>query len=121
MLATLGWVSVDIGFRFPQEEFEGVMSRDAHNVGVESGLMTVLFAAIFVVEFLGVIMVQQMLSGSGRVPGDYFLYPLGFADSDEQLAIMEEKELKHCRLAMLGFSGICTQAVLTGNGFPYVY
>ena len=23
MLATLGWVSVDIGFRFPQEEFEG--------------------------------------------------------------------------------------------------
>ena len=55
MLATLGWVSVDLGFRFPKPEFQGVMSMDAHNVGVESGLMTVLFAAIFVVEFLGVV------------------------------------------------------------------
>ena len=55
MLASLGWVAVDLGFRFPKPEFQGVMSMDAHDVGVESGLMTVLFAAIFCVEFLGVV------------------------------------------------------------------
>ena len=32
---------------------------------------------------------------------------------------MQLKELENGRLAMLAFSGIVTQAVLTGKGFPY--
>lgn len=34
-------------------------------------------------------------------------------------ADMELKEVTHCRLAMLAFSGMVTQAVLTNAGFPY--
>lgn len=34
-------------------------------------------------------------------------------------ADMELKEVTHCRLAMLAFSGMVTQAVLTNSGFPY--
>lgn len=34
-------------------------------------------------------------------------------------ADMELKEVVHCRLAMLAFSGMVTQAVLTNSGFPY--
>ena len=32
---------------------------------------------------------------------------------------MKLKEITHCRLAMFAFSGVVTQAVLTGKGFPY--
>ena len=50
-------------------------------------------------------------------PGDYKFDPLGFGGGK----MMEEKELANGRIAMLAFSGIVTQAALTGNGFPYTY
>ena len=34
-------------------------------------------------------------------------------------AKLQVNEIKNGRLAMLAFSGICTQAALTGKGFPY--
>ena len=34
-------------------------------------------------------------------------------------ADFELKEITHCRLAMLAFSGMVTQAVLYNGGFPY--
>jgi hypothetical protein len=49
--------------------------------------------------------------------GDYKFDPLGFGGGK----MMEEKELANGRIAMLAFSGIVTQATLTGNGFPYTY
>ena len=49
--------------------------------------------------------------------GDYKFDPLGFGGGK----MMEEKELANGRIAMLAFSGIVTQAALTGNGFPYTY
>ena len=62
-----------------------------------------------------------MLQGSGREPGDFGLDPLGFltGKSEEEVNKMKLMELKNGRLAMFAFSGVVTQAVLTGNGFPY--
>ena len=35
--------------------------------------------------------------------------------------LMHYHSLQNGRLAMLGFSGMVTQSVLSGHGFPYVY
>lgn len=60
-----------------------------------------------------------MLEGSGRKPGEFKFDPLGFAKDEKSFKDLELKELKNGRLAMLAFSGIITQAALTGKGFPY--
>eukprot|EP00442_Polarella_glacialis_P054550 CAMPEP_0115156552 /NCGR_PEP_ID=MMETSP0227-20121206/68512_1 /TAXON_ID=89957 /ORGANISM="Polarella glacialis, Strain CCMP 1383" /LENGTH=339 /DNA_ID=CAMNT_0002567749 /DNA_START=27 /DNA_END=1046 /DNA_ORIENTATION=- len=35
--------------------------------------------------------------------------------------LIKLSELKHCRLAMIGFGGAITQAVLCANGFPWIF
>ena len=63
-----------------------------------------------------------MLDGSGRAPGDFMFDPLKFSEgkSDKVKADYALKELQNGRLAMLAFSGIVTQAVLTGKDFPFI-
>jgi len=124
MLATLGWVSVDSGLRvYPVPEgWAGVTSATAHDVAVKSGAMGQLFLWISLFEIVSWLGVQEMLQGSGRKPGDFGFDPLGFKKNKTpaQIEDMELKELTNGRLAMMAFSGICTQAVLTGGPFPYV-
>ena len=81
-----------------------------------------LFLWLGLLESLSTVAVVQMLSGSGRAPGDFGLDPIGFLDgkSEEEVNDMKLKEITHCRLAMLAFSGMVTQAVLTQGPFPYV-
>ena len=83
-----------------------------------------------------------MLRGSGRAPGDYGdmrtpvlprpptllcawplarLDPVGFVSDKSKLEEMQMKELANGRLAMFAFGGAVTQAVLTGNTFPWLY
>lgn len=37
------------------------------------------------------------------------------------MVVFKLQELKHCRLAMIGFGGAWTQACLTANGFPWTW
>jgi len=51
----------------------------------------------------------------GYMPGDLAFDPLGLAPEDEEeFAIMQEKELSHCRLAMIAASGFLAQEAVSG-------
>ena len=123
-LALVGFAAVDLGYRiYPlPEAYEGLTSVTAHDALVEQGAMSQLFLWIGLAEIIGTVAVMQMLSGSGREPGDFGLDPVGFLSgkSEEEVNDMKLKEITHCRLAMMAFSGMVTQAVLTQGPFPYV-
>ena len=123
-LAIVGFAAVDLGLRiYPTPEaYEGLTSITAHDALVKQGAMGQLFFWIGLAEVFSIPAIIQMLEGSGRQPGDFGLDPLGFLTgaTPEQEAEMQLKEITHCRLAMLAFSGMVTQAVLTQGPFPYV-
>jgi hypothetical protein len=123
-LAVVGFAAVDLGFRiYPTPEaYEGLTSVTAHDALVEYGAMSQLLLWISLAEILSSVAVIQMLQGSGRKPGDFGLDPVGFlkGKSEEEVNDMKLKEITHGRLAMLAFSGMVTQAVLTQGPFPYV-
>lgn len=80
---------------------------------VESGDMVLMLLAVaFVEATFGAKIFQP-----GHTPGAYGWDPLDMGKEDSEAAL---KELKNGRLAMIAFSGIVTQAALTGSGFPYV-
>mmetsp|Transcript_16768 Transcript_16768/g.45168 ORF Transcript_16768/g.45168 Transcript_16768/m.45168 type:complete len:222 (-) Transcript_16768:332-997(-) len=112
MLATAGWIAVDLGIKFPVEKFTGLTSLNAHDPMVLSGDLAYL---LLIVGGFETVMGVQLFE-KGHVPGDYGWDPLNLGKGDPEAAI---KELKNGRLAMLAFSGIVTQSALTGKGFPY--
>jgi len=124
MLAVTGFIAVDCGLRiYPlPEAYEGLTSLTAHDALVEQGAMSQIFLWSGLAEIIGSIAVNQMLAGSGRQPGDYGFDPAGFlvGKSEEQITELKVKEITHARLAMMAFSGVVTQAVLTQGPFPYV-
>ncbi len=123
-MALVGFAAVDLGLRvYPTPEaYEGLTSVTAHDALVKQGGLGQMLLWFSLAEIIDTIAVVQMLEGSGRKPGDFGLDPLGFLKnkSPEQIADMELKEITHCRLSMLAFGGMVTQAVLTQGPFPYV-
>lgn len=119
MLATLGYVAVDMGMHLPTRG--GISSAEAHSIAVENGSMSQILLWIGLAEVFGGIAIAQTLTGSGREPGDFAFDPLGFTSDPSKKADLQEKELANGRLAMLAFSGIVTQSVLTEGTFPYVW
>mmetsp|Transcript_115033 Transcript_115033/g.225692 ORF Transcript_115033/g.225692 Transcript_115033/m.225692 type:complete len:216 (-) Transcript_115033:176-823(-) len=123
-LAIVGFAAVDLGFHiYPlPEAYEGLTSVTAHDALVKYGAMGQLLLWFSLAEAISSIAVIQMLQGSGRAPGDFGLDPIGFlkGKSAKEVEEMQLKEITHCRLAMIAFSGMVTQAVLTQGPFPYV-
>ena len=123
MMAWLGFVAVDCGLRvYPVPEgFEGISAVAAHDAAVEQGGLAQMLLWFSLAEVLNLVAVIQMLEGSGRAPGDFGLDGgMLKGKSAQQIEDMKLKEITHCRLAMLAFSGVITQAVLTQGPFPYV-
>jgi len=125
MLAWTGFVAVDLGARiYPlPEAYEGLTSVTAHDALIQQGAMSQLFLWISVAEAISSVAVMQMLyEDSGREAGDFGLDPLGFLSgkSEEEVNRMKLREIKNGRLAMLAFSAVITQSVLTQGPFPYV-
>lgn len=120
MLATLGFIVADF-MKLPGS-IHAVSSIDAHTAAVGSGAMVQILAFVSALEFVSVIAVKEMLDGSGRQPGDYGFDPLGYSNGkpDKVKADLALKELENGRLAMVAFSGIVTQAVVTNHAFPYL-
>merc|ERR1719192_80930 len=117
MLGVAGYVSVDLGFRVPYAPEVGSLA--AHDAAIEKGPMFGLFVVISLFEIVTGIpkCLQLMNDPDAAPPGDYKFDPLGFGGGPD----LAEKELSNGRLAMMAFSGILTQSVLTGGGFPYTY
>jgi len=122
MLAWIGFISVDLGFRiYPlPEAYQGLTSVTAHDALIEQGAMSQIFLWVSVLEVVSTVAVTQMLGGSGRDPGDFGLDPLKFCVDPVKKKELQLQEIKNGRLAMLAFSGVVTQAVLTSGPFPYV-
>ena len=120
MLAVVGFVAS--GFVQLPGEMHHVSAVAAHNAAVQTGAMSQILMWTGLFELLSTKVVSEMLDGSGRAPGDFMFDPLKFSEgkSDKVKADFALKELQNGRLAMLAFSGIVTQAVLTGKDFPFI-
>jgi len=119
MLGVLGYVVSEF-VKLPGDVHQ-VSPLAAHDAAVAFGGLSqiLLFTSLF--EILSVVAIKEMLEGSGRKPGYFGFDPLGFytKKSQAEKEKLEISELKNGRTAMLAFSGIITQAALTGKGFPY--
>lgn len=122
MLAVVGWISTDLGARFPLEPFMSIPNGYvAHDTLVEQGTMTVMLLAVGFVEFCSSAVLVEVSKGENdREPGDFGLdSALLKGRSKEYVDDVKLKELNNGRIAMLAFGGIATQTALGATEFPY--
>jgi len=118
MLATLGWITTDLGVRVPGPMFQ-VSTLQAHDAMVDFSSMSQMLIWMGYAELFGFLAIINMMEGkTDRKPGDFGLRGLYPADEKGQYE-MQLKELRNGRLAMLAYSGIVTSAVLTGGTWPF--
>ena len=120
MLAALGFAATSY-YHLPGD-MHAVNAVAAHDAAVQTGAMQQILLWTSGWEIVAFKAVTEMMEGSGREPGYFGLDPLKFSEgkSDKVKQDLAMKELANGRLAMLAFSGMVTQAVLTGKDFPFL-
>ena len=116
-LAWLGFVSVDLGVKFPGEKYAALSSFAAHDATAKYELFLLLLL-VGTAETIGFSQIYGMTEGSDRQPGDFGFDPLGLLTPATETKY-KTAELLHGRLAMLAFSGVVTQCALGKTEFPY--
>jgi light-harvesting complex I chlorophyll a/b binding protein 1 len=116
MLAWTGYVSVDLGLKFPGAKYAGLTSFTAHETTAKYELFLLL---LFVGTFETIKFSQIYGENPSRKPGDFGFDPLKLLTpaTEEKYKLAE---LTHGRLAMLAFSAVVTQSALGHPTFPYV-
>jgi hypothetical protein len=122
MLATVGWIAVDLGLRAPglPDSMRSLNSYAAHDASVANGGLLVLLIFCGVFEIAGSGGIAASLKGE-RAPGDFALTG-GYGKTEAQMSRLKEAEIAHSRLAMMAFGGIATQCAVFGpeTAFPYL-
>jgi len=122
MLATVGWIAVDSGVRFPGEKYQAVPDAiSSVDYLLEQGQLDVLFYTILALELIGGWFLATGYSNEiKRDAGDFFIGKQFLPSDPEKEKDMRLKELENGRLAMLAFSGIVTQAGIYGGTWPFM-
>mmetsp|Transcript_47258 Transcript_47258/g.110326 ORF Transcript_47258/g.110326 Transcript_47258/m.110326 type:complete len:202 (+) Transcript_47258:34-639(+) len=111
MLATAGWLAVDLGFKLPGDKYAGLTSLTAHEAMVSTGDMTMMLVLVALLEAK---MGPKIFEAAG-VPGDYGWDPMGMgkgAKADKDAAL---KELKNGRLAMIAWAALVSSKFIAGS------
>mmetsp|Transcript_61496 Transcript_61496/g.139202 ORF Transcript_61496/g.139202 Transcript_61496/m.139202 type:complete len:222 (+) Transcript_61496:90-755(+) len=120
MLAVVGFAAVDNGAYFPGLSASGLTAAAAHDYGVANGQMGFLLMLCSIFELCTVPALAQASKGSDREAGDFAFDPKVWTATPEGKKKQQLAEITHCRLAMLAFSGMVTQAVAVSGEFPYM-
>ncbi|CAO2820702.1 unnamed protein product [Amaranthus hypochondriacus] len=118
MLATLGALTV--------EWLTGVTWQDAGKVELIEGssylgqplpfsMTTLIWIEVLVIGFIEFQRNAELDPEKRLYPGGSF-DPLGLASDPEKKSTLQLAEIKHARLAMVGFLGFAVQAAVTGKG-----
>ncbi|KAK9153518.1 hypothetical protein Sjap_000998 [Stephania japonica] len=119
MLATLGALAV--------EALTGVTWQDAGKVELVEGssylgfslpfsMTTLIWIEVLVIGYVEFQRNAELDPEKRLYPGGSFFDPLGLASDPEKKATLQLAEIKHARLAMIGFLGFAVQAAATGKG-----
>jgi len=81
-----------------------------------------LWVTMAIAESLRARIIYTRGSEPDSVAGDHGFDPMGFlpkyCDTPEKLLVMNEKEIQHCRAAMIGITGFWFQRMITGEVWP---
>eukprot|EP00607_Mallomonas_marina_P007511 CAMPEP_0182417236 /NCGR_PEP_ID=MMETSP1167-20130531/1670_1 /TAXON_ID=2988 /ORGANISM="Mallomonas Sp, Strain CCMP3275" /LENGTH=167 /DNA_ID=CAMNT_0024590647 /DNA_START=156 /DNA_END=659 /DNA_ORIENTATION=+ len=120
MLAVVGLVVAEFA-RLPGDVFQSGTVIEAHDNMVRSGAMIQILGWVSLIEIITARASFALFDPENdRAPGNWGFDPLGFGKDPTKFKKYEINELKNGRLAMMAFSGMITEAVATGHGFPYL-
>ncbi|KAG6473201.1 chlorophyll a-b binding protein CP29.2, chloroplastic-like [Zingiber officinale] len=119
MLATLGAIAV--------EWLTGVAWQDAGKVELVDGssylglplpfnMTTLIWIEVLLIGYIEFQRNAELDPEKRLYPGGPYFDPLGLASDPEKKERLQLAEIKHARLAMVGFFGFAVQAAVTGKG-----